>query len=213
MRKLGGELTPTGLLSDNPHSQDRRMTTTLSEPSDVCDEYLRAQHEQVLASPFKLDWLRARAEADRYAAIAGAERLQPRVWPPPPGPSALQLADIARHRQHRIEYAAALCVMRKTPGSTLVGMIVVPAGTTRFGITVVRLPEGPDDVRDVRRSDRPRQRRSHRRQAKASSGSDDPEGPRRGADVIVMLQRRAEPGRREALIELLVELIPAGGWP
>jgi hypothetical protein len=143
-------------------------------PEDDSDAINRTQREQTLSTPYRDAWLRADAEFRRYAAIAVAQRSQPRVWPPPPGPSAFQRSDIAARRRDRIEVAAARWLQRRTPGSALWGLIVLPPGDTRVGsmtLTVNRI--------DARRIDacrctarRPRARRSHRAVAKRTVGGD-----------------------------------------
>lgn len=70
---------------------------------------------------------------------------------------------------------------------------------------------------------RPRQRRSrsHRAVAKPTAGGDsgdeppaEPPGDRRGAaDITVIIERRPDPARREALIEFLVGLVTAPTAP
>jgi hypothetical protein len=160
---------------DTTQDEARRLS-----PSDeVVLDYVRdftveaisvAARNQVLRSPFAYAWRRADAEVRKHANDARVEREQPRVWPPPPGPSAFQLSCIAARRRDRIEVAAAQWLQRRTPGSGLLGLLVVPPGETRFGMTCV------SPARERRRRDRdrvtrrPRQRRSHRAVVKTAAG-------------------------------------------
>ena len=103
------------------------------------------------------------------------------------GRSAFQRADMARHRRDRIEVAAARWLQRRTPGSALWGLIVLPPGDTRIGsmtLTVNRINARSIEAR--RSTARPCQRhRRHRRHRRAvlktaggDSGDSDGEPPR-----------------------------------
>lgn len=179
-------------------------TTDLRQPS-IADEYVVAMSEQVLSTPYRVDYLRADAEFEREAATARAERHQPRVWPPPPGPSALQRSTMAAHKRDRIMVAAARWLQRRTRGSAMLGLIVVPAGATRFGMTVACV----EPTQIVRRS---RQRSSHRAVARpAAKATADPDGPAepptRGAVEIIVERRPIDSSRRAELVGLLAELV------
>lgn len=143
---------------------------------------------------------RARVEyqhAHDAATEAQARHAQPWRY----GSTTVEALAVARSSEDR----ARTCVVRTEARLLSAARL---AQVTRARAPIVRRAVR---IRQVGHARAPRSHRVAKPTSTAADGDPEPEPPKRGADVLVTCERRADPERRRALVDLLVEILPLGG--